>query len=960
MIGASAERRIGMVGEMAMGMHEAWRKLLAALVLACVAVLSVGAGSAYAEFGVEAFDGRVRANPEGGTFTQAGGHPFDVSTTILFNTETHPTYGPNWPQEPVKDIRVDLPSGLVGNPSGIAKCRHDQLAESACPIASQVGTATVTSNGNAFPPANGIYNMEAPPNAPARFAMNIVGTMVMLDAKLRSESDYGVSIVSVNTSEGLAVTAIHAAFWGVPADPRHDELRNCAAFVTGCSSDAPLRPFITNPTSCTPDGVGLRTGLSVSSWFDPSDVKTASFESHLPPGVADMDIRFVPLPPALPMDQWGPPVGITGCGDVPFSPKFAAAPSQPARAGSPSGFTFDLSIPQDGDNSASTIAQSHLRKAVVTLPEGVRVSPPSADGLAGCAPAQIGLESTTDPTCPAGSKIGSVQVDTPLLEEPLLGSVYLAKPHENPSGTLLGLYIVAKGPGVLLKLPGRVDVDPATGQATATFDNNPQLPFSKLHLALKDGPRAPLVNPAECGTYTTRAVLTGWNGKTVSSESSFTIDRNHAGGPCAPLGFSPDMQAGTSNPVAGGDASFSLSLARKDSDQELRSLTVSPPRGLLARLKGVAVCADAQAAAGTCAGASRVGSVMSATGAGSNPFWLPGRVYLAGPYKGAPYSLSVVVPAVAGPFDLGTVVVRAAIHVDRSTAALRVVSDPLPTILQGIPLQIRELRVDIDRPRFVINPTSCAEKRVSATVGSVQGLVANPSSRFEVGDCAALAFGPKLALRLTGRTQTRTGRHPGVKARVTQKGTGEAGIRQAVVRLPKALALDPANAKALCEFADGTKDDLESHCPKGSIVGRARATTPLLNRPLAGNVYFVKNVRRSASGNAIRTLPMLVVALRGQIAINLRGTSSTTKDGQLVNTFKGVPDAPIKRFDLNLKGGNSGILTITRTAKSQINLCAKPNSHIATAKLAGHNGKRHDLGIRVKTPCPTKRGGMRL
>ncbi|HYJ00371.1 MAG TPA: hypothetical protein VEX36_11950 [Thermoleophilaceae bacterium] len=324
---------------------------------------------------------------------------------------------------------------------------------------------------------------------------------------------------------------------------------------------------------------------------------------------------------------------------------------------------------------------------------------------------------------------------------------------------------------------------------------------------------------------------------------------------------------------------------------------------------------------------------------------------LTGPYKGAPYGLAVAVHAAAGPFDLGTVVVRQGLYVDRSTARVTVKSEPLPTIRDGVPFRVRRVHVAVDRPGFMRSPTSCEAKTIATSVSSAGGQTANLSTPLQATGCSKLGFKPKLKLALTGKKQTKTGKHPGVKATVTQQ-PGEAGIEKAVVRLPKSVALDPANAQALCEFADGTKDDLEKHCPKGSIVGRAKAVSPLLKKPLAGNVYFVKNVRRGKTGNAIRTLPMLIVALRGEIAINLKGESSTTKDGKLVNTFANVPDAPISKFNLNIKGGKNGILAVTRTRTARINLCA--GRHVAEADMNGHNGKRFDRDIRVKTPC-TKR-----
>jgi hypothetical protein len=332
---------------------------------------------------------------------------------------------------------------------------------------------------------------------------------------------------------------------------------------------------------------------------------------------------------------------------------------------------------------------------------------------------------------------------------------------------------------------------------------------------------------------------------------------------------------------------------------------------------------------------------------------LPGTVTFEGAYGDAPYSLRVVVPAKAGPFDLGDVVVRQKVYVDPVTAEVSVVSDPVPTIVKGVPARMQRLDVTVDKPGFMINPTSCEAKEITGTLGSVAGQTAAVRSRFQVGECAKLPFKPKLAIRLIGRKQVTTGKHPGVRAQANQTGVGEAGIRKAVVRLPKSLALDPENAQALCEFEDGTKPDLENHCPQGSIVGRARVSTPLLERDLVGNVYFVKNVRKDAkTGNTIRTLPMIMVALRGEIAINLKGESSTTKAGKLVNTFNNVPDAPITKFNLNIKGGKNGILAVTRTRKAKINVCA--SRQIVEADMNGQNGRVRDFNVRLKTPC-TKR-----
>jgi hypothetical protein len=885
-------------------------------------LLALISPAAMAEFGVAAFDAQLR-NAEGGGYAQAGGHPYSFDTTIRFNTITHPTFGPRWPTEPVKDVVVDLPPGLLGNPQDIPRCEFEQLMSDSlhkCDVDSQVGTARVLTNILPFPD-QAVYNMVPPPNVPARLGINFFGTPVVLDVKIRSGSDYGVSVVTHNVSEGLPIIALMVSIWGVPGDRGHDALRHCDTyFFLGCDSGLGLKPFLINTTSCPPAGSGTVTRVGVTSWFHPEVVKTASVTSHEPPGLGPDD--FASPSPRAP-EQFGPLQGPEGCATVPFKPTVQATPTPPGRAGMPSGFDFEVTLPQDGDNRPTTIAESHVRRAIIRLPEGVRVSPPSADGLDGCAPEEITIGTEEEPVCPGSSKVARVRIDTPVLDGPLEGSMYLATPHKNPSSTLLGLYLVAHGPGVTLKLPGRVDTDPETGQLTATFDNLPQLPFSKLHVEFDDGPHAPLVTPPKCGTYTTHAVLTGWNGKTVTSDSSFTISRNSRGEACSPLGFSPDLEAGMDTAIAGADGTFGLQLTRHDDDEELDALSVALPQGLLAHIRNVPLCKAALAAAGTCPESTRVGTVQSAAGAGAAPFWLPGRAYLGGPYKGAPFSLSVVVPAVAGPFDLGTVVVRSALRLDRRTAILRAVTDPLPRILEGIPLQIRALRVEIDRKHFTLNPTNCAPKRVRATVSSVDGSVARPSARFQVTGCNDLGFTPRMRLIVGGRGHTAAGARTPLTATLSQP-AGQANLSSAEVTLPPAL-----NARLDVITDACTPEEFQTgHCEEAR-AGTAVATTRLLKKPLRGAAYFVKQ----PAGQ--KGLPNLVVALRGQVDFDLYG-DITTPGGFLRTTFASIPDVAVKSFTLKLQGGKRG------SVGTVYNLCSAKGRHNSTAhlELEGQNGKR--------------------
>jgi hypothetical protein len=891
------------------------------------------------DFGFDAFDGQVTADVAGDPSTQAGGHPHAVSASFDFNTTTNsgPIIGDFWPVEPTKDVLVDLPPGFIGNPTGMPQCSAADLAhmvaftsEPLCPATSQVGTAIVRVNTGSlnFVQVIGpvpVYNVVPPPDVPARFGMNIDGTVVTLDAEVRSGGDYGLSINSTNIPEGLAVGGTTLTFWGVPSDPSHDALRACPnqppPFNGGptCQSGAPPTAFLRNPTSCTASGVGLPTTAHIDSWANPGVFKDATFFSHLPPAY--------PSPPS----DWGPRQGPTDCEKVPFDPKISAQPASPAQAGEPSGFNFDLSLPQSSD--PNTIGEADLKKAVVTLPAGMHVSPSSADGLGACTPAQIALHSNADPTCPDTSKIGTVRIDTPLLAQPLNGAIYLATPNDNPFGSLLAIYLTAHGPGVTVKLAGKVDADPSTGQLTTTFDDNPQLPFSDLHLEFKGGSRAPLVNPPACGTYPTHAELTSWSGKTVPADSSFTLSADGSGAPCPPPAqFAPGFLAGTANPVAGGDSPFELSLWRDDQDQQFKSLTVDMPSGVTGRIANAVLCPEGAAQAGTCADVSKIGNVTVGAGAGPAPFFITnGRAYITGPYHGAPFGLSIVVPAVAGPFDLGNVVTRAAIFVNPATAALRVVTDPLPTILQGIPLDIKEIRVSIDRPRFIVNPTSCAQKRVFGTIDSTGGMVGHGSARFQAGECANLQLNPRMTLTVGARGRTRGGVSTPLTATLTQT-PGQANLRAVTVSLPTTLnALLPVLNRActLAQFQAGA-------CGAGARAGSAVAVTPLLRDPLRGSVFFVKNPRR--------VLPDLMVALRGQVSIDLTGkVSVATRTNRLTTRFDAIPDVPIGKFALRLVAGRNGPLGTTT------NLCtAKARQALASIGFRGQNGKLVQVQQRLR------------
>jgi hypothetical protein len=957
------------------------RRLMAAF--AVVLGMGITAAPVHAEFGVLMFDGGTfgppppgNTNPlvSGDAYTQAGGHPYEAWTAFEMNRARQPDNRFRPDGGNLRNVQIDLPPGLIGNPTAVPQCPKTRRVavptdrvngvdpQELCPPASVVGFALVsiaggpnTVNHNPAP----VFNLEPPPGVAASFGFNYVGAQAFIDATVRPDGDYAVSVRVRNAPNVAKVLGARVSLWGFPADPSHDAQRcvvlGAADIETGipprCDSvlggepGTPFGPnafpdhlerkaFVTLPTACTPPGVGLETQLRVESWDPASPPAEASFISHLPPGYQG---ELNPDP-----STWGPPQGPTGCDELPFDPSFSAQPDS-SLPDSPTGLRVDLGFPQNGLEDPNGLATAHLKDARVTLPEGMTINPAGADGLVACTDEQAGFGKAAPVGCPEASKIATVTATTPVLEEMLTGAVYVGSQlSDDPeSGDMFRIILALENAerGVFVKLLGKVRADAQTGRLTTTFEGNPQLPVSTLSLRFKDGPRAPLAMPPDCGTKTVDASLSSWAGHLVRRTDSFDIA-------CTPdLGlFAPSFQAGTVNPVGGAFSPFTVRITRADRQQYLSGLTIEMPPGLIGKLKDVPQCPDAQANAGTCGIESRVGTATVGAGPGTNPFYLQGSVSLTGPYKGAPFGLSTAVRAVEGPFDLGMVVVRQAIHVDPVDAHITVMSDPLPTIVKGVPVRLRSIAVDVNRPGFTINPTSCGPKQIKATMVSASGAIHQATQHFQVGDCQALPLRPRLRMRLTGRKQLRDRGHPGVRAVLTQR-PGQANLRKVAVKLPLSLALDPERAQSddLCEFEAGLRVD----CPARSIIGRARAFTPVLNRPLTGPVYFVKNVRRHPrTGNLIRTLPTLLIPLKGEVDIHLRAKSDTQR-GKLVNTFSAVPDAPVSRFELVLRGGRRGILIVNG------NPCRR--NRIADVKMDGQNGKRADRAVKIRMPCGKKK-----
>jgi hypothetical protein len=876
--------------------------------LFCAAMLGISSGAAPLASADTTGYGLASAEVSE-TTTQAGAHP-DLAMNLEWKQDPAGAVDSNglrFPYARTKDLTIALPPGLLGNPTGIPQCTPGQLLASVpgftglgspCPRDSQVGLTVIyiygfTNTGFAEP----IYNMPSPGgDTVARLGFVAQAYPVFIDISVRSDGDYGLTAKITGAPSLAPIVKAKTTIWGVPASQAHDSQRilpsesksgGVTEFPPHPSGLAPT-PFLSNPTRC---GVPRQVVFEADSYQLPDQVSTLAAQ--------------------LPQTS--------GCGLLEFAPAFAATPTS-RDAGAPTGLEALLEVPQDEDPGGFSTAQ--LRDAAVALPKGMTLAPGAADGLQACTAQQVGLGTLSPAACPDGSKIGSIEIDVPGLERVLKGVVYLRSPEP---GRLFRVWLVSDELGVHAKIPGEINADPVSGQLTSLFLDAPQVPLRQLRLRLKGGSRGVLANPPACGTYRTHFEFTPWSGGLAAvGDSPMTID-----GGCATAGFSPALDAGTADPRAGSFSPFVLNLTRPDGQQNIARLDLTMPRGLLAKLAGVALCSDAEAAAGGCPASSAIGTTTLAVGPGATPLWIPQpakdptAVYLAGPYKGAPYSLVVKVPAQAGPFDLGTQVVRTGTYVNPETAQVTVKSDPLPQILEGVPISYRTVHVDVDKPQFTINPTRCSPAAVRAAVTSDKGVVANLSSRFQATRCRHLGFAPKLTMALDGGTERSD--YPALKA-VLKARSGDANLSRAVVALPHSEFLAQDHIDTVCtrpQFA-------AENCPAGSIYGRAKAVTPLLDRPLEGPVYL-----RSSSN----PLPDLVVALRGPVDIDLVGRIDSV-DGGIRVSFDSVPDAPVSKFVLTMKGGAKGLLVNSR------DLCEEPS--FSAVELDGQNGKTADQNPQLR------------
>jgi hypothetical protein len=953
----------------------AGRTALAALaaLLACAAI---GVAPAYAaeEFGLSKLEVSF-SEANGAPATQAGSHPFAMDT--YFEVNRHDEGGkPFVDGGDIKDLILEQARGFVGDTTAVPRCSTLDFStfvnlEPSCPDNTAVGVTAVMINhpdpAEALPAA--VYNLTPPPGVPVRLGFVILETPVVIDVGVKPEPDYNVTGGPVDTPQPLTVFGAALQLWGEPADPAHDFARgHCATFALNntnpggsiaegrvnlheggpqCADEgAPDKPFLTLPRTCE----ALSTNYHLTSWAQPPEEQLGQIPT-------------------------GP---FTGCGKLEFNPSISAkATAADAQTGTGLDFGLSFEDPTDHTGQGLTephgIAQSDMKKIVVTLPEGVTANPSLAEGLEVCTPADLNretLEAEPGQGCPNGSKIGTVSVNTPLVSEEIVGNVFIASSYENPFDSLLAFYIVLKDKnlGILVKVPAEVEPDPRTGQLVTTVDNTPQFPFDSFHFHFREGQRAPLITPPSCGTYQVKAEMTPWArpDEVIARTASFQIAAGVGGGPC-PQGsapFHPGFGAGTLNNAAGRYSPFDMRLTRADGEQDMGKFSFVLPPGVVPKLAGIPYCPEAAIAQAksrtgphggreelehpSCPAASQIGRTLAGAGVGSALTYVPGSLYLAGPYHGDPISAVAITPAVAGPFDAGTVVVREALRLNPVTHVGEVdgaASDPIPHILKGIPLNVRDLRVYADRPEFTLNATSCEPFAASSTIWG-DGTALAPagetpvtlSARYQAADCASLGFKPKLAIELKGATKR--GSFPALHA-VYAPRPGDANLKSLALLFPHSEFIEQGHFRTICtrvQFAAAGGNG--EQCPAGSVYGHISASTPLLAAPLEGPVYL-----RSSNHN----LPDAVFALHGLVDIDVV-VRIDSKNGGLRATVEESPDAPVSKAIVEMQGGQKGLFV------NSTNVCR--GRHLAKARIVAQNGKVDDSSPPVRAQCP-KRGKRR-
>ncbi len=900
-----------------------WRLVAIALTVACLAFVGLAVKSESAQAASAIYTYVSRPNT-----TQAGGHP-DIFSEYKMGTWATQPEKPDCLCNTPKRLIQDLPTGVIGNPHATPQCDALALALESCPIDSQVGVVAVLPAGELgsstgylpYP----VYNIIPGAGQAGLFAFTVLSTPVLTELGARTGSDYGLRATTIGLQRMFTPYGVSLYLWGVPASPIHDPIRSgafgqgatelcaldigdprpylernelppeseCPPFTQPHSSSSPQIPFLSNPTAC--EG-------PLTSHFE-----TVAYD-HERTG------KTIPFP------------AITGCDQLSFNPSLSAKPTT-TNTDSASGLDVSLSVPQF--LSPLTPSPSEIKASTVTLPEGFTINPNAADGKVICTDAEANFGSEAEAHCPETAKIGTTSIESSALPGPVPGFLYLGEPRPENRYRLI---LTADGFATHIKLAGSLYPDPQTGQLTISFPDLPQSPLTEFDLHVFGSERGSLATPTKCGTYAVHSTFTPWDSALSEQTATqfFVLDHGLDGAPCpsSPRGLSPGFRAVSLGNTAGAHSPFGIELTRKDGDQDLSGLEVTTPPGFSATLKGIPYCPEAAIAAlkspgytggselvsAACPAASRVGSAVAGAGSGSRPLYVDGNVYLAGPYKGAPLSLVVVVPAVSGPYDLGNVAVRVALRIDPLTAQVTAVSDPLPQILEGVPLRTRYIQVDLDRPDFTLNPTNCDPFSVKAVVTGDEGGSATAQSPFQAANCARLPFGPRLDIRLTGGVK-RLG-HPAIHATVTAA-PGEANISFASVTLPGGELLDNSHFGSVCTIPDFTSRS----CSPRSLIGHATAISPILDQPLTGNIYL--------RSSGVHDLPDMAIDFTGQVDFTLLGHIDSV-DARLRTRFETVPDVPISKFSLDLLGGSKGLL------QNSEGICGKAKR--LKVRMVGQNG----------------------
>ncbi len=896
---------------------------LSLCLVAGLLIAATQAAFAQASEGIESFSTTTST-------TQAGGHP-DLSTSFALQNPGTP--------EAAQTVTFNAPEGVFGNPYAITHCTSSDFALDQCPSNSQAGLITIRANYEGDPShlfgTAPIFDLEPSGNQTALFAFIVPGLNIPIEipVAVRTGSDYGLRFTVSNVTEKIPLAGANLTFWGFPADESHDSERfpkgapgdpsNCVGLAgTGCLgkpvlASIPVHPLTDNPTTCP--GQPLVTTLEVQTYQDPDHPSRA--EANYP--------------------------ATSGCALEVFTPVLYANPTT-GETDAPSGLNIELSAPQFLGFAA---APSELKSAIVTLPEGFTINPDAADGQTACSDTQANFGSEGPADCPDHSKIGTFTIGTQALNGTLEGAVYIGEPQPNNQ---YRLFLTASGFGMNVKLVGSFKPNAVTGQLTAYFEDLPQAPFETFVLHLFSSDRGLMATPTSCKIYTTQAEFYPWNTTLAEQESSqiFGLTSGPHGSQCPGQvrPFHPTLEAGTTNPAAGTFSSFTLKLNREDGDQYLGKLNFAMPPGLTANLHGITYCpeGDITAAANTagkveqaqpsCPASSEIGTSNVAAGPGPHPFHVVGKIYLAGPFQGAPLSLVAITPALAGPYDYGTVVVRVGLHIDPTDAHVIADSETVPEVIGGIPIRMREIRVNIDKPYFMINPTNCSEfHTVSEGVGD-QGTAVAFSSPFIAVNCETLPFSPKMTItQLGGHRFTARGKDPSLRFDLNTT-AGDANLSSATVTLPKSFEIDQRHLGNLCSKAELEKE----HCAGRQPIGYVSDETPLLEKPLEGPAYAV-----SGFATGTNVLPHIVFILGGQVTVMPEGESTTISGGRLKTVVPVIPDVPIGHFRLTLLGGAHGYISNTES------LCAaKP---VIAVTLNGQNGKSVSQQVKTKTACKAKK-----